>query len=339
MGSLGRSLDSDIDCSQCLLLQTRIFSFLPVKPPQQPSAAVLATLSKLTKTYVGVPEAFGPIFETHFRMMLGLLMGSAQPSPAVVPNLLMIRRLYSNSALRRALMSRTTDRDFGLADAIREAQRVTEENSWDNVAPYITSKLSRFIADATLRNVICQPRTLDFQRIVGDRKILLVNLGRGRIGDFPAGLLAGRLLAGIQQAVVSRGTGVDNPGFNFYADEFQIFADSRFADLLAEARKYRLALTLAHQHLEQLPPHVRAAVHGNCGTTITFRVGAVDAALLAEQRFRPHLEGFDIAGLPNYEAYVHASGSLGMKPFSIHTAPAPPVADPGSGRRHPARVS
>jgi hypothetical protein len=280
-------------------------------------------LAYLLRSYQGVPEAFGPVFENHFRTMMALLLGVSRPSDVMVPNLLLFRRLYGNARMRNELIHRSRHAEPALKDALDEAMRANDEASWDNIAPYITSKFARFVGDTTLRNIICQGTTLDFASMVREKKILLVHLGRGRIGDFPAGLLAGQILAGIHRAVMARGTDPAHPPFYFYADEFQIFADSRFAELLAEARKFRLSLTLAHQHLEQLPPDVRAAVLGNCGTVITFRVGANDAANLAPL-FSPYLMGQELVCLPNYTAYVRSSGALGIRPFSVSTLPPPP---------------
>lgn len=284
-------------------------------------------LAYLQKTYAGVPEAFGPVFETHFRTMLALLLGVERPKGAEVPNFLLMRRFYSRKVMRDTLIARNAGQDFSLKDTIDEAMRVTEENSWSNVAPYITSKFSRFVVDTTLRNIICQRTSIDFAQIVRERRILLVHLGRGRIGEFSAGLLAGQILARIQRAVMGRGTDPSQPAFYFYADEFQIFADSRFAEMLADARKFRLSLTLAHQHMDQLPADVRSAVLGNCGTVVSFRVGAGDANVLSSL-FHPFLSPNELIGLPNHNAYVRSSGTFGLRPFSVMTSPAPRPADP-----------
>ena len=280
-------------------------------------------LAYLHKSYAGVSEAFGPIFENLFRTMMALVLGVSRPDAEMVPNLMLFRRLFANGKMRNALVERSHHLEPGLMDVLEEAMQTTGESSWRNLAPYVTSKFSRFLSDTTLRNVICQRRTLDFAQIVREKKILLVHLGRGRIGDFPAGLLAGQILSGIHRAVMARGTDPAHPPFYFYADEFQIFADSRFAELLAEARKFRLSLTLAHQHLDQLPPDVRAAVLGNCGSIVSFRVGAGDAAKLSPL-FTPFLNQQELLCLPNYTAYVRSSGALGIRPFSVSTPPPPP---------------
>jgi hypothetical protein len=289
-------------------------------------------LSYLLKTYSEVPEGFGPMFENHFRAMLSLLLGAERPSDTAVPNLLLVRTAYANSLLRRALMERMDGKDIGLQDMLAEATRVTGDGAWENMAPYITSKLSRFVADTTLRNVLCQRSTLDFRAIVADSKILLVHLARGRVGDLPAGLLASQVVSGIWRAVVARGDSKDLPGFYLFADEFQIFADSRFSELLAEARKFRLSLTLAHQHVEQLPPSVRSAVLGNCGTIVSFRVGLADSQALSSAFF-PYLSPYDLLGLPNHHAYVRGSGVLGQRPFSIETFQPPGVVENAASTR------
>jgi hypothetical protein len=161
---------------------------------------------------------------------------------------------------------------------------------------------------------------VDFASIIAERKILLIKLGRGRIGDISAGLLASMVISRLRWAVMKRGAHT-GPPIHVYADEFQSFADHRMGELLAEARKFGLRLTLAHQFAAQLPPEILQAVVGNVGTVIACRVGASDAESL-ERIFAPTFKRRDLVAVPNFNAYVRTLGCLGQSPFSVKL-PAP----------------
>jgi hypothetical protein len=262
----------------------------------------------------------GPIFESHFRGMLGLLMG-VEP-PKTPPNLMLFRALYTNPELREKLYKKIKGKDFVLEQFIQE---VTEHSSnhdlsLQNVSTYITSKFNRFISDEALRNIICQDNILDIDQIVNEGKVLLFYLGKGRFGDQAAGLLASQVISRIRKAVMKRDQNTAHPPFYLYADEFQLFANDRFTEMLAEARKFGLAITMAHQYVQQLPESTLQAVLGNVGTTISLRVGAPDAELL-EQQFTPTFNKNDLLNLPNFQACVSSSGSLGHTPFSLNLLP------------------
>jgi hypothetical protein len=218
--------------------------------------------------------------------------------------------------LRELLLARIqTHRDYALESAIKEAENASGEAALRNMAPYITSKFTRFTSDEVLRNLTCQNRMVDFASVIADRKILLIKLGRGRIGDISAGLLASMVISRLRWAVMKRGAHT-GPPIHVYADEFQSFADHRMGELLAEARKFGLRLTLAHQFAAQLPPEILQAVIGNVGTVIACRVGASDAESL-ERIFAPTFKRRDLVALPNFNAYVRSLGSLGQSPFSV----------------------
>ncbi len=260
--------------------------------------------------------AGGPIFETHFRGMLGLLMGGEKPPAELVPNLMLFRSLYARGEMRSRLQARAEATDPVLAEFLREAIATKGEAEIQNVAPYVTSKFTRFVSDTALRNMTCQSAMVDFHGIVEKKKILLVHVAKGRFGEYAAGLLASRVVSGISDAVLRRRTGAHASPFFLFADEFQLVADERFAELLAEARKFGLALTLAHQFVEQLPEKVLTAILGNIGTVVTLRVGPRDAEALAPL-FRPVFDAGDLSSLANFHACVRSSGGLGHVPFSV----------------------
>jgi hypothetical protein len=266
-------------------------------------------------------DAFGPIFEMYFRAFMGLLLGSEKPHPNMVPNLSILRLLFKDKGIRDHLLGRIeAHKDFALEASIREAENANGESALRNIAPYITSKFTRFTSDEVLRNLTCQNRMVDFASIIAERKILLIKLGRGRIGDISAGLLASMVISRLRWAVMKRGAHT-GPPIHVYADEFQSFADHRMGELLAEARKFGLRLTLAHQFAAQLPPEILQAVVGNVGTVIACRVGASDAESL-ERIFAPTFKRRDLVAVPNFNAYVRTLGCLGQSPFSVKL-PAP----------------
>jgi hypothetical protein len=273
----------------------------------------------LDRTY-DMKQAGGPIFETHFRGMLSLLLGAQQPPPERVPNLMIFRSLYTNNGLQRLLAKESCADDPVLSEFVREAIATGGEASLQNLAPYITSKFSRFISDSALRNITCQKECLDFGRIVDEGKILLIHLGKGRFGELAAGLLAGQVISRIRDAVMRRGARPDAAPFFLYADEFQLVADEPFGELLAEARKFGLALTLAHQYADQIPEKVLKAILGNVGTVVSLRIGAKDGEMLGPL-FQPIFDAGDLASQANYRACVRSSGTLGLVPFSVELAP------------------
>lgn len=268
----------------------------------------------LDRTY-DLKKTGGPIFESHFRSSMALLLGS-QPQESKIPNLMIFRALYTNSDLRDFMVA--MEDDPVIIDFVQEAEKTGGEASLENLAPYITSKFNRFISDTALRNITCQSRILDIDAIVNEGKVLLFNLGKARFGAQAAGLLSSQMVSRLCNAAMKRGIG-GNP-FYLYADEFQLFADERFAEILAEARKFNLSVTMAHQYINQLPASVLTAVLGNVGTIIALRVGAVDAQSL-ESLFLPTFGRRDLSSLSNFSAYVKSSGILGQIPFSMDLLP------------------
>lgn len=274
-------------------------------------------------------DMLGPIFETHMRGMMGLLLGTRPQAPPQVPTLMHLNLLYSDDKLRERLISRVKGDDPVMDQILTLVERGTHDSSLNSVAQYVTSKFTRFVGDLTLRNLTCQQEMLDIDGLVAEGKILLFYLGKGRFGDIAAGLLASQVISRLRSAVMRRGVGSEHPPFYVYADEFQLFADDRIGELLSEARKFGLSMTLAHQFLGQLPPNVLQAVLGNVGSVIAFRVGAPDAEQLAPT-FAPTFNASDLVTVPNYRTYVRSFGPLGDTAFSVDTPPPPAAGD----RRH-----
>jgi len=193
--------------------------------------------------------------------------------------------------------------------------------------PYITSKFDTFISNDYMRPIIGQVKsTFNFREILDQRKIFVVNLSKGRLGDLNSSLLGLIITSKLMIAAFSR---VDMPeserkDFYLYLDEFQNFATDTISTILSEARKYKLCLNLSHQFIGQLPDNIRDSVFGNVGSIISFRVGVEDSEFLAKQ-FAPVINAQDLNKNENYCAYVRLLiNGLVAQPFSIRTYPPRP---------------
>jgi len=188
----------------------------------------------------------------------------------------------------------------------------------------IQNRLGQFLSTPTIRNIVGQPRsTIKLDEIINTRKILLVNLSKGKIGEDNSAILGGMLISRLQFAAMTRVSlpPEERKDFFVYVDEFQNFATSAFASILSEARKYRLNLILAHQYLAQVPEEVRTAIFGNVGSIISFSVGQADASILAKE-FAPTFDESDLIGLEKYHIYLKLMIDLSQsRPFSARTLP------------------
>ncbi len=193
--------------------------------------------------------------------------------------------------------------------------------------PAIQNKIGQFTSNPLVRNIIGQTKsTFNFRQAMDEKKILIINLSKGRLGESNANLLGSMIITKLYLAAMSRAETEakvlkELPSFFLYVDEFQSFANESFADILSEARKYKLSLTIAHQYIEQMPEEVRAAVFGNVGTTVCFRVGPFDAEVL-EKIFLPDFTQEDLVNLGRYQMYLTLMiDGVGSKPFSATTIP------------------
>lgn len=220
-----------------------------------------------------------------------------------------------------------------LKDPVVKAFWVHEYEQWrdqfrnEAIAP-IQNKVGQFLSTSIIRNVVGQPKsTINIFDIMNEGKIFLVNVSKGRVGEDNSALLGGMLITKIQLAAMERVRIPENDrkDFYLYVDEFQNFATDSFANILSEARKYRLNLIVAHQYTAQLEnkdgSKVRDAVFGNVGTMIIFRVGADDADFL-EKEFEPEFMAQDLVNLPNYHIYLKLMiDGVTSRPFSATTLP------------------
>ena len=239
--------------------------------------------------------------------------------------LLGVNRMYSDKDYRKKVVDNITDpsiKSFWVDEYAKYGERYTQE-----ATPAIQNKVGQFVSNPLIRNIIGQSKsTFDIRDVMDTKKILIMNLSKGRVGDQNTSLLGSMLitkiyLAAMSRADASRSEMSELPPFYFFVDEFQSFANESFADILSEARKYKLNLTIAHQYIEQMPEEVRAAVFGNVGTMITFRVGSYDADVL-EKEFLPAFTAEDIVNLDKYQLYLRLMiDGVGSRPFSAVALP------------------
>jgi CxxC-x17-CxxC domain-containing protein len=233
-----------------------------------------------------------------------------------------VNRMLADPEYREKVVSKITDpvvKSFWVTEYARYTQRYEIE-----ATAAIQNKVGQFISNPLIRNIIGQVKsTLDMRKIMDEGKILILDLSKGRIGEDNSRLLGALLITKLQLAAMSR---VDIPeekrrDFYLYVDEFQNFATESFANILSEARKYRLDLTLGHQYITQMEEEVRDAVFGNVGTMILFRTGAEDAEFL-EKEFTPDFMAQDLVSLTKYNIYLKLMiDGIAGRPFSAETLP------------------
>ncbi|MBU1538358.1 MAG: type IV secretion system DNA-binding domain-containing protein [Alphaproteobacteria bacterium] len=244
------------------------------------------------------PDAWGVRMEHVLRNSLYALLerdGSRLPD---------ILRLYSDETYRKQIaggVRNTVVRRFWTHEFAQYPDRLRAEAC----AP-IQNKLGALLTDPRLYRVLVAPqRCIRFRGIMDEGGTLVVNLGKGRLGEDGAALLGGFIASTIGLAALSRAEAPaeSRRPFFLYIDEFQSFTTLAFVNMLTEMRKYGVGLTLAHQHLHQLEPDIRHAVLGNVGTVISFRVGAEDAEVMARE-FQPTFSVLDLISLANRDLYV-----------------------------------
>ncbi|MBI5456440.1 type IV secretion system DNA-binding domain-containing protein [Candidatus Kaiserbacteria bacterium] len=249
--------------------------------------------------------------------------------------LLDVNRMLSNKEFRKAVVEKITDpivKTFWKEEFATYTDRYTQE-----ATPAIQNKVGQFTANPLVRNIIGQPKsTFDLRKMMDEKKIFIINLSKGRMGESNAQLLGSMLTVKIYLAAMSR---ADEPASRmeklprvyFYVDEFQSMMNEAFADILSESRKYKLALTLANQYIEQMEENVRNAVFGNVGTMVAFRVGPFDADVL-KTIFEPTFTPEDLVGLGVGQIYLTLMiDGVGSRPFSAETIP--PIEKPAVSYR------
>lgn len=293
------------------------FNILELQDPRYKNLIASGLMGIFTKIWSGVWSA-----------RMEYILSNAILALLDTPNstLLGITRLLVDNEYRAEIVG-------NIKDPVVKSFWVNEYEKWDAkfkneaIAP-IQNKVGQFLSTSLIRNIVGQAKSsIDIFEIMNAGKILLVNVSKGRIGEDNSSLLGAMIITKIQLAAMERVRIPEEERVDFYlyVDEFQNFATDSFANILSEARKYRLDLIMAHQYIGQLvtdvSTKVRDAVFGNVGTMISFRVGAADAEFL-EKEFEPEFVVQDIVGLPNHHIYLKLMvNGVRSRPFSATTLP------------------
>lgn len=285
--------------------------------PEQKTFVINELLAIFNKLF-DMKVAGGPAFEQYFRNSAMLVM----EDPESGNTLLDIGRVLGDKAYRQMKLERC--KNPIIKQFWENAEKTTGDQSLSNYVPYITNKFDVFVSNDIMRPIIAQEKSaFNFRQVMDEKKILLVNLSKGRLGDINSSLIGLILVGKILMAALSRVDSFGKPmnDFYLYIDEFQNVTTDSIATILSEARKYRLSLNLAHQFIGQLDEKIKTAVFGNVGSMALFRVGADDAPYL-ESQIAPTFTAADIMKLDNFNAYMRLLvAGQPEKPFNIETLP------------------
>ncbi|MDD3145193.1 MAG: type IV secretory system conjugative DNA transfer family protein [Candidatus Gracilibacteria bacterium] len=270
-------------------------------------------------------EVFGPRIQHYFRNGCLTLMEDVEDGGTLID----VPRLFVDDAFMKYKVSKVKNpvvKSFWEHEYANTGEREKQE-----MIPYFSSKFGPFITNTTIRNIIGQPKSaFNIREMMDNRKILLVNLSKGKIGALNAQLLGLIFVSKVNMAAMSRADipETERKDFYMYVDEFQNFATDTFGEILSEARKYHLALIMAHQFIAQIggnsgqkgdKPSIKDAVFGNAGTIMSFKVGADDAEYM-EKEYAPLLSQQDIIGIANFTAYCKLNiDNATTRPFDIKT--------------------
>jgi len=289
--------------------------------PEQKTFVVNEMLSIFNKLF-DMKVAGGPMFEQYFRNAVMLVL----EDPGSGNTLLDVSRVLSNKVFRELKLSKC--RNPLVVQFWKEvAEKAGGEASLANIVPYITSKFDVFLANDIMRPVVAQEKSsFNFRDVMDNKKILLVNLAKGKLGDINSNLIGliivGKLLMSALSRIDSFGK-KDLPPFYLYIDEFQNVTTDSISTILSEARKYKLSLIIAHQFIAQLDEKIKNSVFGNVGSIASFRVSSEDAEYL-EKQFGPTFSKKDLSNIENLNACVKMlSRGVPQTPFSIFV-PFPP---------------
>lgn len=285
--------------------------------PEQKSFVINELMTIFNKLF-DMKVGGGAMFEQYFRNSAGLVM----EDPESGNTLLEIGRVLGDKAFRDLKLERC--KNPIIKQFWATAEKTTGDQGLENFVPYITSKFDVFISNEIMRPVVAQQHSsFNFREIMDTKKILLVNLSKGRLGEINANLIGLVLVGKILMSALSRVDSLDKslPPFYLYIDEFQNVTTDSISQILSEARKYGLSLNIAHQFIAQLDENIKNAVFGNVGSMATFRISFDDAQYL-EKRFLPTFNAEDIMKIENRNAYLQMIGNgKPLPPFNITTLP------------------
>lgn len=288
--------------------------------PEQKTFVINEMIKIFDKLY-DLKSTGGPIFEQYMRNSMLLIMSD----PASGSTLMEIPKVLADAEFRKMKLEKCNDPtvvDFWR----KEAEKAGGDAALANVVPYVTSKLNQFISNDTMRPIIGQQNSsFNLRDIMDKKKILLVDLSKGQVGELNAYLLGMILVGKILMSALSR-TDIakeERKDFYLYIDEFQNFTTDSICSILSEARKYGLNLIIAHQYLGQLvkgqDASIKDAVFGNVGTWIVFKIGSEDAEVI-QKEFNPVFNQYDLINVENATAYIKLLiNNTASRPFSLHT--------------------
>jgi|GEM_PF-190251 len=266
----------------------------------------------------------GPIFEQYMRNALFLVMDNTS-----VGTLVDVIRVFEDKNYRESL--KKTCKNHSIVNFWKLQAEIAEGDlALPNLAPYITSKLNQFTSNPLLRPIISQHHgTINFREIIDNKRILLVNLSKGLLGELDSQLLGMILIGKLSIAVTGRADVEKSRRvpFNWYIDEFQNFATDSISNLLSESRKYGITITLANQNMAQLHSHrwgesLAQAVLSNVANLLMFRMGVDDAQKMVAYT-RPELSAQDLQYLPDFHAVARLlKNNMPLRPFVLKTFPA-----------------
>jgi len=286
---------------------------VPVAEHHLVASELIATFKKIWA------DSWGPRLEYILRYCIQTLLHY----PAAT--LLHIQPLLTDVMFRREVLSGIIDTHIA-SFWLNEFEKYPAALKAEAISP-ILNKTGLFASHTVLRNIIGNStQSFSIHDILATKKIFIVNLSKGQIGEDAAALLGSMLVSAIGLAAMRRAKQPikQRTPFYLFIDEMHSFVSLSFADILAEARKYGLGLFLTHQYVEQLHEKIRAAVFGNVGTFICFRIGAADALYVAKE-FHPVFSEDDLVNLPKYSMYLKLMiDGATSKPFSADTLPLQP---------------
>lgn len=281
--------------------------------PEMKTMVINELLSIFDKLF-DMKTSGGAGFEAMFRNATQLVM----EHPASGNTLLEISRVLSDKDFRDYKLSKC--KNPMIHQYWKNAEATSGEQSLANWVPYINSKIDPFLTNDIMRPVVAQEQSaFNIREIMDKKKIFLVNLSKGKLGEKNANLIGLILLGKFAQAALSRVNSPkeQRPDFYLYLDEFQNVVTPSISSILSEARKYRLSLNMAHQFLGQLPEDIKGAVFGNVGNMCICRVGPDDAQFL-EKQYAPVFTASDIMKIENLNTYAKIlSRDKPQKPFSL----------------------
>jgi hypothetical protein len=294
-----------------------LMEYDPARPEQK--TFVINEMIGIFDQLYDLKSTGGPMFEQYMRNAMLLVM----EDPASGSTLMEIPKVLADEEFRAMKLSRCNN-PVVLDFWTKEAEKAGGEAALANMVPYITSKLTTFISNDMMRPIIAQQKSaINFREAMDNKKIILINLSKGKIGEINARLLGMVVVGKILMNAMSR---VDTPedqrtDFYLYMDEFQNVTTNSISQILSEARKYKLCLVIAHQFIAQLKEEISKAVFGNVGSMVVLRVGAEDAEFL-EKQFQPVFSKQDLINVDNYKGFAKILiSNVLSKPFNISFYP------------------